>query len=242
MSLWFWYSCRQIRKLLEPTCDNSSNWSLCFQFARLFITFILVQSSSGFCCWFHHVTGDVSNLTLSLISFTFKTFRSWLGLCALLWLIIDCKVLVLEEQTFLASSFSLTVLKFLFCVIVDFAARELLAKLWRYFKNNTNCPRLCDLCRLSVLKSLTRLSAVSVGGADRKFWRREKEKMKKKNLDWSDKRYREAAHGQKYTDTQTNITHILLAPRWTCCRDSLPFNNCTFTPEMLAGWMLIEAS
>lgn len=26
----------------------------------------------------HHVTGDVSNLSLSIISFTFNTFRSWL--------------------------------------------------------------------------------------------------------------------------------------------------------------------
>lgn len=65
-------------------------------------------------------------------------------------------------------------------MIVDFAAQELLAKSWRYFKNNTNCPRLCDLCCPSVLKSLTRLSAEGVGGADRKFWRREKEKPKKK--------------------------------------------------------------
>lgn len=54
-------------------------------------------------------------------------------------------------------------------MIVDFAAQELLAKSWRYFKNNTNCPRLCDLCCPSVLKSLTRLSAEGVGGADRKF-------------------------------------------------------------------------
>lgn len=26
----------------------------------------------------HHITGDVSNLSLSIISFTFNTFRSWL--------------------------------------------------------------------------------------------------------------------------------------------------------------------